>query len=257
MWTLVAYDADGNVARATLTEITGEADDHVRVVGNDIYIPELANLIGIHALHRDVDTNGDMTQVQISSPSLRAFIMPFYEKIEHDPAIINPDVGVNMHPLSPIPLEVNEALNAEVIHSAVATTRVIIGAFLSDGVVSPVMGDIRTVRCTTVVTGLVGVWTSGNITFDQDLPVGRYQIVGAATLLAGCVGLFRFIPVGGRWRPGGPLKRGVAYNEPGIFRYGKLGVWMEFNQLTPPRIEILTTNTSPNPVLYLDLIKVA
>lgn len=257
MYTLVAWDADGNVARDTLTEITGEPDDHVRVIGNDIYVPELNKLIGAYALHRDVDTNGDGRQVRLSSPSLRKVFLQEYMKCNTQPLEFNPEVGLNMHPLNPIPLETNEALTASLVNAAVATTRVIIGAFIADGAVIPITGDIHTVRCTTVITGTAGVWDSGNITFTQDLPVGRYQIVGASVWAGGTIGLFRFIPVGGRWRPGGVSKQSFTYGEPEIFRYGKLGVWMEFDQLTPPRLEVLNTNTEANPELYLDLIKVA
>lgn len=257
MFTVVAFDADGNVARATLTELTGEPDDHLRVVGNDIYIPDLNRLIGAYALHRDADSNGDASEVQLTTPSMRAVFLQDIPKIDTQPLEHNPEVGLNMFPLSPIPLRKDEALNALMANSAVATTRAMVGVFLADGVVSPVRGEIRTLRCTTTLTGVAGEWASGNITFGQDLPVGRYQIVGASVWVGGTIGLFRFIPVGGRWRPGGLIKQSFTYGEPDIFRYGNLGVWMEFDQLTPPRLEVLETNAIDDPVLYLDLIKIS
>ncbi|GAI79285.1 unnamed protein product [marine sediment metagenome] len=143
------------------------------------------------------------------------------------------------------------------IFGADARNYSIIGALLADGPITPVKGEIHTIRCTTTLTGVAGAWASGNITFSQDLPVGRYRLVGASIVLPLTYGLFRFIPVGGRWRPGAIMKQSNGSGEPDIFRNGNLGTWLEFDQLTPPRLEVLETEAVNNPVLYLDLIKIS
>ncbi len=257
MFTVVAWDADGGVAHSALTLIAGVADDHVRVVGDDIFVSEMNKLIGVHSMHRDFNTGGDSVQAQLSSPSLRAVALYDISRSDNNFPGFNPNVGLTMFPESPIPLMTNEALNALMINGASATTRIRVAAFLSDGPIHPVHGEIHTVRFTSVLVGVANACTAGNINFAQDLPVGRYQIVGASTEIGNTCGLFRFIPVGGRWRPGGLLKEGRTYGEPDIFRFGKLGVWMEFDQLTPPRLEVLETNAVNNPPGYIDLIKIA
>jgi len=41
------------------------------------------------------------------------------------------------------------------------------------------------------------------------------------------------------------------------FRRGILGNWGEFDQITPPKIEIMELTPVANPEVYLDLIKIA
>jgi hypothetical protein len=91
---------------------------------------------------------------------------------------------------------------------------------------------------------------------DEDLPVGRYQIIGAQ-MYADKPGLFRLVPIDSADRPGGIIYAGNVRQSTLAQRGGQLGVWCEFNQLTPPSIEILGNEVISWYQLHVDLVKVA
>jgi len=255
-FTVIAYEEARETAVTTLSELAGVSDDHVRVVGDDIYVPSLNRLIGSFAHHGTGTAAGDITGAQLASPSLRRIFLQDMGKLTDlnaSPATHQ----INMYPQNPLPLDVNEALNALMTNGAVVGAKGLVGVWLADGAISPVTGEIRTVKCTTTFTPTADAWTSGDLTFTQDLPVGRYRVVGARCIGGDTQGLFRFIFVGGIWRPGGVIQKDVADPDISWFRNGQLGVWGEFDQLTPPKIEVLELAAVANPTVYLDLIKVA
>ena len=255
MFTLVAFNEERAVLTA-LEPVDGTDDDHVTVIGDDIYVPALNRLVGAYAGHGVTGVAGSAIQAYLDSPSMRALTRQEIPKL--DDFATTPEVNiVDMFPDNPIPLVAGEALNAYLQNSAVcAAGRAIVGAFLADGPLRPVTGDIRTIRATSVITGTLGVWDSGPLTLAYDLPVGRYQLVGARCLAGATSQLFRFIFVEGRWRPGGVSVRDIV--DPGlpIFRGGRLGVWGEFTQRQLPRLEVLNVETVANPTVFLDVIRV-
>ena len=255
MFTVVAF----NEARAVVTAlepVSGTDDDHVVVSDEDIYIPTLNRLVGAYAGHGVTGVAGSAIQAYLDSPSLRALTRQEIPKL--DDFSTTPAVDIlDMFPDNPIPLVSGESLNAYLENDAVcALGRAIVAAWLADGPLRPVTGDIRTIRATSTVTGTLGVWGSGPIALAYDLPVGRYQLVGARCLAGATSQVFRFIFVEGRWRPGGVSVRVIT--DPGlpIFRHGRLGVWGEFTHRQLPRLEVLNVETVANPTLYLDVIKV-
>ncbi len=170
--------------------------------------------------------------------------------------MLDPD-NVRWHGDSPIALDEDEALNALFLNAAVAATRVQLGAFLADEPIKPISGEIMTVRATSVIVAAANVWSFGPLTLAQDLPKGRYAIVGAKVVAAATQGLFRFI-LPNQWnRPGGAIVEAISDAEPMYQRYGWLGNWGEFEHRQPPQLEILEAQDAVNnPDVYLDLIKV-
>jgi len=255
-FTTIAFLEARATAVTTLTPLNGVSDDHVRVEGDDIFVPAYNRLIGAFAHHGTGAAAGDITEAQITSPSLRRVVLEDIAKLT-DLDVSPTTEMVNLHPQSPLPLETNEALNALMSNGAITGGKGLIGVWLSDGRIEPVRGEIRTVKCTTTFTPTVDAWSSGDLTFSQDLPVGRYQLVGARCIGGDTQGLFRFIFVGGIWRPGGVIQKDAADADIAWFRNGQLGVWGEFDQLTPPKLEVLELAAVANPTVYLDLIKIS
>ncbi len=155
-----------------------------------------------------------------------------------------------------IKLDGEEALDAFTSEDGAGATRMNALAWLSDGKIDRVHGDIRTVRVSATTTLVGFLWTNGALTFDQSLPAGRYQIVGGRFNSAGLIAWRCVIP-GYQWRPGGMGVSTDSGAEQVLFRLGNFGIWGEFNHNTPPTIDFLSTTADTSETGELDLVKVA
>jgi len=246
-FTLVAFAE--TQAAGTLVNVAGLADPHVRVAADDIYVPDpLPFLAAYHAL---VDTL--VTQARIESPTLRRLA-----NIDVIPLDLGTEPGTP--PLfvsiisNPKALEGSEGLNFKATCGQAFTARLL--AWLSDGPLAPVTGEIFTVKATGTTTLVASAWTNGAITFEQALPRGRYQVVGMRAKSAGLVAA-RLVFSGYAWRPG--CIGCDAYNdiERIEFRGGRMGVWGEFDHDLPPTVDYLSISADTAEEIWLDLIKIA
>lgn len=233
---------------AVLANIAAVADEHVRIVGDDVVIPALDMLAGYYF-------NGvSFTQGQLSSPSLREVLL-----IDVEPAdvLAEPSTRPPFHDLmeKPLQLDATEALNALVAEDGVGATRLNAFAWLSDGPTSPIVGDMRTLRATGTTTLIAFTWTNCALTLTQTLPAGRYQVVGLRVQSATCIAA-RLVFPGGIWRPGV-----IGFDADGDvdemrFRNGNAGVFGEFNHDAPPTVDVLAAAGDTAEVVHLDLIKI-
>lgn len=242
--TTVAFSE--NVDLSTKGKVATIADEHVRVTGDDLVIPELDQIIGAYAL------SATMARAQLVSPSLRKLLNPEIFPVEATATIDATGRGFNNWSKDPIPLIRGEKLNAEAVNTAAEQTTVLV--WLADTKPLPVGGDIRTIRATIPTTTATYAWTNQVLTFDQTLPAGAYDVVGCALFAtAALCGRLNF--VGGAWRPGVLAHNLVEDNRPEIFRRGNLGVLGSFDFETPPTIDVLTTGATGASVVLLDLVQ--
>jgi hypothetical protein len=247
-FTLVAWTQSQDTG-GVLTNVAALADQHVTVSGNNIRVPALSQLAGYYA-------NGTtISRAQISSPSLRRKAL-----IDIEPIDISAEPSANppMHDRfsSPIPLEADEDLTALVAEGAAGAEYEHVLAWLCDGPITPVTGEVFTVRATGTTTLTAYAWTNCALTFSQTLPTGRYQVVGARGLSAGAIA-FRLVFPGGTWRPGGIGCDAASDLNPAKQRMGGWGVWGEFAHTAPPTVDFLSVSADTSEVVHLDLIKVA
>ena len=248
MFTTIAWSA--SVDQVAPAAIAAVPDPHVRVNVNDIIVPTALNkLVGAYGI------GVNLTRAQLVSPSLRRLL-----NLEVAPfdRLALPVAPFKLHDLraSPIILDGEEALNAFSAEDGSGATRMNMLAWLADDAIVPVGGDIRTVRVTAATTLVAFQWTNGALTFDQSLPAGRYQLVGARFNSAGLLAARCVFP-GSPWRPG---VVGVALDsnpEGEIYRRGNFGVWGEFMHNTPPTIDFLSASADSAETGELDLIKIA
>jgi hypothetical protein len=245
-FTLVAWvESQGTVT--ALTNIAGLADPHVRVSGDDVYVPrELPNLCAC------LFVGDNITQAQMSSPSLRRLANVDIEPVDDSTEPHSPPTLYEIF-ASPRPLDPTEQLNAKMI-SSIGYSMCL--AWLASGPTAPVTGAVFTVRCTNTDTLTAYAWTNGALTFSQALPIGRYQVVGMRATAAGLIAA-RLVLTGYSWRPGCIGHDAVSDLENDIFRGGRLGVWGEFEHDTPPTVDFLSVSGDTAQVVYLDLIKIA
>ena len=250
MWTVVGYSESVDQA-ASYNAMNALPDSHVTVVGTRIYIPTLSYLFGYAINNEGTAYCG----AYFDSPSLRRVALLDAATVASSITSVGKPEA-NIFPLSPVKLSPNEGIECYICDNPAAAAEQSALIFLSDGLIAPVSGEIFTVQATAAITRVANAWANGAITFRQTLPVGRYQVVGAR-----CWGTnlnyFRFVPVGYAYRPGGIACNTAAMQEPEIQRYGGLGVWFEFDSITPPTLDIYGNAACTAQTLQMDLIKIA
>lgn len=234
---------------SNLLPLAALSDPSVTVAGDFVQIPTFAGyLIGMMGI------GANITRARLVSPSLRRIVNPEIRPL-NVAAEPNSPPQITLFPLSPIALDVGEQVSAEAAEDAAGAAQNTILMMLSDGVLQPVQGEIFSVRVTAAVTLAAYTWTNGALTFDQNLPVGNYQIVGARFESAGLLA-FRFVFQGAAHRPGGIGCDSAADLEPELQRFGGLGSWGEFVHNTPPTVDFLSLSADTSEVGVIDLIKV-
>jgi hypothetical protein len=210
--------------------------------------PRMPYLIGVAALENTATAN----RAQLRSPSL---VLDGGYDIE--PIVPAGTFGfppqVRLFPDSPLWLEPDEQLEAFVESTPGAAVRHFVHAWLADGISTPIFEEIFTVRCSATVDQVDFTWVSGNITFEQALPQGRYLVVGMRCRATnGQIARLIFRDQIGR--PGCPMTSAVTEPDEPTYRHGHMGVWGHFRQEDPPLLEIFH-GTANEQALILDLVR--
>lgn len=245
-FTLVAYSA--SQTNAALTAVAALPDNHITVAGNDVRIPDWAPLLlGVYGMGTAA------LRYQMQSPSLRRLLN--LEVGPFDAAVIpaNPPAFMDMFQ-TPVPLLVSEGLNAFETDSGAGRHTVL--AWLGTEAPQPVLAPVFTVRVTAAATLVANQWTNSALTFDQVLPPGQYQIVGAQFASTN-LQAFRFVIPGFAYRPGGPGTSLLSRYVWPWFRRGRLGVWGTFTNIVPPTVDFLANAADTSESGILDLVKVS
>lgn len=229
---------------ATLLPLAPLADESLTVAGNDLTIPSLNALVAALVF-------GDApTQAQLRSPSLRRLILEDISKMINTETCVGAQNVIVDRSADPLILEASEKLNVYTIHTLDGWALV----WLADGPITPVHGDIHTIRATTGHTTAENIWENVALTFDQTLPVGRYQVVGmrafGTNLLAA-----RLVFIGYGWRPGVPAGDVISAQDVKLFRKGKFGAFGEFEFDAPPTVDLVGSGVTAAEEIYLDLIQ--
>jgi hypothetical protein len=236
-----------------LGEIAAAAGEQVLfVTGDDIRVPDDVSQLVAAAPVLALGAN----EGRLVSPSLRRIVNPQLVPINSlTDGNVEPQTPHVVHDWrrNPIPLSPGESLNALCDCNSTAAADQSIVVWLADGPITPVEGvPIYPVRCTGAATLVAGAWTNGALTFAQDLPSGRYAVVGfraqGATLVAA-----RLVFRGGSARPG-VLGTDVESDDDWAgFRYGQFGIFGEFDANTPPTFDALANDADTAQEFVLDL----
>lgn len=248
MFHLCAY-SESQDSGGLLVNVAALADPAMTVSGDNIQIPDYAPYL-MGAAGQGVT----ISRAQLQSPSLRRVVNFEIRPVNQLALFQDPARGI-WTPENPIPLDVNEQLQALASETAAGAEQETVLVWLSDGPIAPVSGEIYTVRVTSAVTTVAYTWTNGPLVFDQVLPVGRYAVVGAVFSSTNMLA-FRFLFQGSTPRPGGVGADGLDYHPQNGQRNGIWGSWGEFESTTPPTVDYLTSVANASEVGILDLIKV-
>ena len=233
MFTLAAFSAS-IATGAPLLQVNALADQHLNVYSNSIAVPEeMPNIFMMSALA------ANLTRAQFQSPSLRRIFLEELNPLIVS-AIATTPQGVYYLGGDVLPLNPNELLQFWAAQNAVGAQQVTGLVWLCDTPPAPIDAtDVHTLRITASGTAVANAWTNMALSFDQTLPAGRYQLVGAR-MRSTNMQAFRFVIRGYPWRPGVMGNVNVGDQTlPSNFRRGELGVWAEFTNLVQPTMDVL------------------
>lgn len=244
-------------AAAALVNITAIPDPVLFTQGDDLRVPSL-NRVVVIAAGIGSGSNGI---ARLTSPSLirkaNFDIRPINGNADADAVVSVPPNVMDLRQ-NPLTLNVDEILRALIDSNTGAVAGQWVAALFSDGPVQPLGGqEIFTLRGTATTTLVAHAFTTLVTTWDSDLAVGRYQIVGLkAQSATSRMARIIFPGGGGPWRPGclGSVADGDQTSP--LFRYGALGLWGEFEATSMPDIEILASAGDTAEEIYLDLIRI-
>jgi hypothetical protein len=249
-FTLVAF-AESLATTVAFQNIAAVPDQHVKAVGDSIFVNEFNRLLGGAAF---IGAAG--LYARLTSPTLRRIANHYIRPV---------DIG--LVPTTPfkhdiyndrgIVLDIDEQLQIEFAGSAAGAAQKTALAFLANQPIVPVSGEVITLRATITLAQVAGAWAFSEMTFDDEIPVGNYDVVGLNGVIAGAAAI-RLVPVGGFNRPGciaGQLSADLEVTR--IFRNGNLGVWCSFPHNSVPGVEVLGTGAVASATydIFVDLIK--
>lgn len=241
----------------SLANIAALADQRLFYEGDNLRVPALNRVVGVAA---GVPSGGSL-RCRITSPTLDEIIRPEVRPVngnaDADAAVSDPPAIEDLR-ANPLTLGVDEMLSVETDHDTTSAQFAWCLLWFADGPVTPLSGSpIFTARATGSITLTVDVWTSGAITLDENLPPGRYQLVGMRAESAGLIAARVISTTGGNWRPG--VLGQVAGDDHGVpwHRFGGLGVLTEFPFTQLPNFEFLSVSADTTETLFLDLIRIA
>lgn len=252
-FTTIAYAQAVDPAGAYV-QLAAPNDPHVTVNTPRILVPTLDQVVAVAA---QVET-AVAPRARLVAPSLleraRFQIVPFNGGAGGGVLPGTPQAVADLRQ-TPIQLVKGEALTAEILSNPAVSQSQSVVVWLADGPIAPVVGPAFTVRATATTTLVVNSWTNVSLTFDEDLPRGRYQVVGFRPESTGMIA-GRLVFVGGGFRPGAlGCDVGTDIQNP-MFRMGGMGSYGEFEDVEPPTVDCLALTADTAEVFFLDLIQI-
>ncbi len=236
------------------TALNAVQDTQLTVVAKNIQVPSLSRII---ALAAGIETTVAQ-QARLSAPSRRVKALQRIAPLQGNAAAASlpsdPHHVVDLRD-TPLTMVAGEVMQLE-INSDPAAVQIQWGlVWLADGPTAVVLGDEFTVRADGTTALVSQVWTLVPLVFAENLPRGRYQIVGLRVQSASLIAA-RLVLVGNVWRPGVLGTNNDRHLEHPMFRHGESGVFGEFEDTDPPQIECLAAAADAAEVVYLDLIQI-
>lgn len=147
---------------------------------------------------------------------------------------------------------VNEEVNVQASNTNAAAQQMQAALWFEPSFEPAPPGPTWTIRATAAIVAAAGVWTTGVLTLEDQLPAGRYAVVGldvwgTALLYA------RLIFANGGPRPGVPCEIAVDNPFPSIWRFGQEGKLGEFSNTTVPQLEIFASGATATQEVFLDV----
>ena len=246
-------DIDPAGAFANLTALV---DQRLFTQGDDLRVPPLNMVIAAAG-----GADGVVApRLRLDSPTLDAMVRYEISPLNsQNAAAVEPDNPQAMDDLrmAPLLLGVDEILQVQLLSNPAAAQDQWALIWFADIVPQPVSGGRPfTVRATGTTTLTVNVWSTVDITLDENIPPGNYQVIGIRPDSLGCVAGRLIFRTGDFWRPGALGVDAALDLQHPMFRHGAMGVLGEFPFTQLPAIEFLSVVADTVETVHLDLIRI-
>jgi hypothetical protein len=199
-----------------------------------------------------------MTRVRLSAPKVKPIVRPVLSVTDQGTAPSDP-LKIQEYFRHSIGLNKTEEIQMLRTKTSAIAERDHVVLAVGDGVRTVPQGEMYIARATTAFTPTVNVWSTGNLTLDDTLQVGRYSIIGMRVNDAtGIAARLIF--------PGAPIQGGLPQIRPGVIcrtgpgqsdwiptRFGGMGEFGQFESFALPVLEIMDAGPTANPEVLLDI----
>ncbi len=237
------------------TGITAVPDPVLTVLVNNVQVPSLNKVV---ALAAGVETTVAQ-QARLTAPSRRVLALQRIAPTQGNAAAASlPSDPHHLTDLADTPLQMVTGEQASIeLNANPAAAQIQWGlVWFADDSLKPTTGNYFTVRADATQALTISAWTNAAIVFAENLPRGRYRVVGMRAQSAGLVAA-RLVFVGtgaqGPWRPGVMGTNNDRHLEYPGFRLGAWGPFGEFEDTDTPTVDFLSTTADAAEVVYLDL----
>lgn len=254
MFTTVVY-SDSTSAAQTDTDIPLVSDPSVTILNSHPLFPIPVWIEWAYALGLTV------TRVRISTPRLKPILRPVISPVDQS-ATVTDGFRLLKYYEQPVMLNPVEEVQMLRTNTTAVAERDAVVLTVGDRNYNVPQGECYCGRYTTSFTPTVVVWSSGSITLDDTLQVGRYSIIGHRVVSANTVAARLIFP-------GAPIAGALPQIRPGIlgygtdafqghpeFRFGRLGEHGQFESFALPSLEVFQTTATANPEGFFDLVNV-
>lgn len=202
--------------------------------------------------------NDTITRARLVIPSLRDLGLP-----EVSP--LNATAEPSAAPVFPVwgsqgpHLRANEGIGFESSNGASTADTIHAAVGLLTGIDPIPAGRRFSIRATGAQTLVASAWTTAALLFDQDLPAGKYGVIGiGVTCNDGAFARLVF-PGSPKMRPGFPIGETIALHDARLTgRAGQFGLLGTFTDRAPPQLQILgSTAGAETPAVILDLVEMS
>lgn len=241
------YNAAVPTGVAAYTQIQAVQDGQItRSANNNLMLPADAIIALAGAW------SADLQLARFNVPSLRDFGRPHIQPVNVDAA--NPTVPQFMNPMNYGLRVLNgEEIGIEAIHGNAGNQAVAAAVWFEFAKTQAAIGPSYRIRGTAAITNVVGGWAAGQITLDETLPAGEYDIIGLTAQGTGLT-LARLIFPEGGFRPGVPCTDVAADIRTPLFSFGQFGSFGSFRNFALPQLEVFARAAGAAQIVWLDVV---
>lgn len=238
-------------ATADNDELAAQTDNVLTISNNRFLFRENRRLLWATAI------GSNLEDASISAPSFSNITTPYMRsginKLDNPSDLPNVEDMSN----SPFSLAAREELSFRVNQdSAGSATDFVGGIGVAWDKVPASNASYFTLHGTSTTAAVAHTWKEISVTWDNQLPAGRYQVISAGVITDQGY-LFRVILANQIPRPGGLAISGFGSRNSHVFSPGYLGSWGEFESFVMPGIELFSETTTATHDVYLTIVKIS
>lgn len=228
------------------TKVNAVSDDQISIRNNNFFLPDRARLLYAFA------GSGDLVRSRLVTPTWRV-ISPIQIRPINGAILPASPPPIGDYRASPMSVPAEQELSMESTDGTGTTTAVgVVG--LQFAFNAAPAGDVYTIRATSSTAAVAGSWTNVALTFDDDLPPGRYHLLGLNYVATNAIAA-RALLSGQNWRPGCVGAATATQLQHPMFSKGGLGSWGIFDNTVMPQVEVFNNSTDSTHTLFFDVIR--